>query len=172
MENNVIDHISSEDEAWKYLKNHNDPSNSYVTITGWDSWCLRIIGNDYNGTIDFSLLKTLLELQTSIHKLYAYLHYNSPDTRRLTQEDKNKLRLKISVNSGSTNIDMMLGDIIKQMVSAMTPENTFFTIILGITLFFGHKFFKTWTNYKIKNKEADKSTAQEFVLNPSWYENQ
>ena len=161
MQNNVI---SSEDIAWEYLKNHDASSNSYVTITGWDTWSLRIIGNDYNGTIDYSLLKTLLELQTSIHKLYAYLHYNSPDARRLTQEDKNKLRLKISVNSGSTNIEMILGDIIKQMVSAMTPTQTFFTFIFGITLFFGHKFFKAWTNYKIKNKEADKYTAQEFVL--------
>ncbi len=161
MQNN---NISSEDEAWEWLKNHDTLSNTYVSVVDWGSWHLRITGNDYNGTIDFSLLKSLLELQTSIHKLYAYLYYNSTDIRKLTQEDKNRLRLKISINSGSTNIDMILGDIIKQIVSVMTPEHTFYIIIFGITLFFGHKFFKTWIHYKIKNKEADKSTIQEFVL--------
>lgn len=161
MQNN---NISSEDEAWEWLKNHDTLSNTYVSVVDWGSWHLRITGNDYNGTIDFSLLKSLLELQTSIHKLYAYLHYNSTDIRKLTLEDKNRLRLKISINSGSTNIDMILGDIIKQIVSVMTPEHTFYIIIFGITLFFGHKFFKTWIHYKIKNKEADKSSIQEFVL--------
>ena len=58
--------------------------------------------------------------------IYAYLNYNSSDTRKLTQEEKNRLKLNISVKEGSTDIGIELSDIINKIILNMSPDHTFF----------------------------------------------
>lgn len=147
--------INSEDEALEYLNKTKDPNSSYGSVVHWDKWHLKITGKDYSGTVDINLLRLLLELQNSIFKFYAYLNYNSSDTRKLTQEEKNRLKLNISVKEGSTDIGIELSDIINKIILNMSPDHTFFVVLTAVVLFFGSKGFKQWLDDKKDRRESD-----------------
>ena len=147
--------INSESEALKYLEKTDDPNSSYVLVVHWDSWHLKITGKDYNGTVDIHLLRLLLELQNSIWKFYAYLKYNSSDIRKLTQEEKNRLELNISVKEGSSDIGIELSDIINKIILNMSSEHTFYVALAAVVLFFGNGAFKSWLDHKKYCKESE-----------------
>ena len=147
-----------------YLKDEKNVAGGYTLDFDKDIFRLRITirGDRYYSTITPPIMEHLLEIQKCIYALYRqYIG------RRLTKDEKKRLELVVHVEKGSSDIVVWLleqAEVIKEAVSKMTGEQTFASIIIGITVLgltsIGKKAFDHFDKRHEREIELKKQKAQ------------
>jgi hypothetical protein len=111
--------ISNEDDAFSLLQTalaNKITDTAKVTFKGWPIFNLTIEGKDFNSSIPTRIMPPILDLQKEIHRIYCKAKYNSEDTRKLTDEERELLELVVTINPGSTKFFTDLFNALNEIV--------------------------------------------------------
>lgn len=135
--------IRSETEAWSALeKVMNDYFENGVEITfdGWPEIQIKIHDESYNSSLTAKNMEGLIELQTSIYRIFAQMIYDKLKATHLSDEEKKSLEITFKVSPGCSDILAELKDFMntlaKGMVTKMEPKH-YLTAILSISVIIG-----------------------------------
>jgi hypothetical protein len=170
LEENILV-IRSEEDAYSFLesaRSGTSPSYKGVRFDGWPSLELLIKGDKFNQSITPSVMRGLLEFQRGIYKAYAVAKYGE-SAKRLTEEEREQLEIKVDVRSGSSqlgiNFNQIAIHIVDQLTEALTPGETIFLVVFISLLFFGNSAYKNYLEDRRKTRAEDaRSDAQKQLL--------
>jgi len=149
------------------LRNELADATYNLEFVDWPKVTIRLEGPGYNSSITSDVAEALIEVQTALNRAYSRLVHNSPDSRHLTGDERNKLRFKAKVSKGSSLINIDLGDFAKtlttDLLSKMTPDQLVISV-LGVAAIAGsvvayRGFLKARSEDKKSQIEADKHIA-------------
>lgn len=163
--------IADEDSAWELITLATQNTDfeeikeiKEIKFNKWPFVNIDIKGKQYNSSLTAANMRGLVELQNTVYRSYALVHYNSADPRKLTNEEKKELELVFNVSKGSSGItgslDKALQSLADGMVNVMEPHH-YIIIVLGSGLLWaGSTCWRTWMqNQKdIKMAELDAET--------------
>lgn len=161
--------IRSEEDAYKILeKASRDEIGSYGSIRfdGWPTLSLYIKGEKFDQSITPTVMKRLLELQKSLYRSYASVKFDAP-TKRLSEEEKDELELKISVKGGSSKFEINFQEIavklIEQLGAKMNPTEVLYAVTAIAVLYFGTSAYKSYLENRkeIRSKEVSDETLRQ-----------
>lgn len=148
--------IRNESEAYKVLeKALNGTIGDYdqLIFDGWPTLKLYLKGEKYDQSVTYTVMKGLIELQKGVYQSYASAKFNNP-TKRLSEEEKKELELKIKVNKGSSDLEINFTEIASKLIenlgSKMTGTQILITVVSISVLYFGDS---AYTNYLENRKE-------------------
>ncbi len=104
--------IQNDSEALDLLqKLVNDPSyeTPEVEFENWPKFEMHVSGERYHSTITPELMESFLELQKTINKSFALVRY-ADSSRRLTNSDREELKILVEVGEGSSGFLAPLED--------------------------------------------------------------
>lgn len=89
-----------------------------VTFVGWPKFELHVEGRRYHSTITPELMSSFLNFQKSIHRSYALIRY-ADSTRRLTDAEREELKILVEVADGSSGFTTALSNQVEKMGDAL-----------------------------------------------------
>ncbi len=163
--------ITSEEDAYSFLesaRSGTSPPYSGIRFEGWPSLELIIKGDKFNQSITPSVMKGLLEFQRGIYKAYAAAKYGE-STKRLTEEEREQLEIKVDVNQGSShlgiNFNQIAIHIVDQLTETLPPGEILLLVVFISLLFFGNSAYKNYLEDRRKTRAEDaRSEAQKQLL--------
>lgn len=142
--------IRCEEDAYSFLENARagvGPEYSEIRFDGWPSLELLIKGDKFSQSITPSVMKGLLEFQRGIYKAYAAAKYGE-STKRLTEEEREKLEIQVDVRTGSSQLGIdftkIATHIVDQLADTLEPSQTIFLVVFISLLFFGDSVYKKY----------------------------
>ena len=127
----------------------------------WPVLDIKLTGPKFEQSLTPTVMKALLDYQRAIYQAYALAQYNTPSTRRLTDEERESLEIRVRVQDGSSEIEVDLTEILIQLglklVDKMEPTHLIATI-LGLSLIFGAR--SAWGKYLESRKETRLAEVQ------------
>ena len=164
--NNIV--ITSELEAYEILQmalENKIPEYDRLIFDGWPTLNLHLEGEKFHQSLTPTVMKGLIEFQKSIYQSYAVAKYDSPN-RRLTEEEKKDLEIRVDVKDGSSNFDINFQEIavklIEQIGSRMNPTELLLTVVAIAAMFFGSSSYKVYLDNRkeLKSKEGNDEIAK------------
>lgn len=162
--------IFEESDAWKLLEDAVTgvlPSGSLcINIGDWPEFSIRLEGSKFNSSLTTKMMETLIDLQKNIYHSYAKLHYDDA-SKRLTDEEKQKLELIIQVLPGSTDLKAKLNEIantfVQGAINKMDAKHFVIISTVAILSYAGTTMFKSYVNVQgeAKNIEAKIALSKE-----------
>lgn len=158
MEEEII--IRTDDEAFSALVRamaNEVGETAQVVFEDWPVLKLTISGEDFHGSIPTRIMPPILELQAAIHRIYCQAKYNSEDTRRLRQEERELLELVVTIKPGSTEFITRLADALNEIVKNSNMNGTQVLILLiSISALLAGSFgWKAWIRAKEREHGQD-----------------
>ena len=99
--------ISSEEQAWSYLETalegKYDSNVVELVFDDWPTFKINVKGDRYDSTLTSSLMRSLVELQTHLNRVYADVVHGK-SAKHLTLEEREALEIIFKVESGSSNV--------------------------------------------------------------------
>ena len=99
--------ITNDDSAWLYIKSalEGKYDNEVIDLNfdNWPSFHINVKGERYNSTMTVSLMKSLVELQGHLYRVYAEVVYGK-DAKSLTAKERLALEIVFKVEQGSSNV--------------------------------------------------------------------
>lgn len=96
---------------------------------------LRVQGEDYNGTVNATVMEALLSYQKNINKLYSLISYGK--VQRLKDDELEAIRVIFNVDEGSSIFDDINKDkILETIMSKVTGKQITAVVVLGLLLYF------------------------------------
>ena len=160
--------ITCEEDAYKYLelaKNGNLPTYRKLIFDGWPTLSIYLKGDKFEQSITPTVMRGLLDFQKGVYQSYASAKYSSP-TKRLTEEEKRALEIRVDVNPGSSDYGINFQEIalnfVQQLGGKMDQTHLLITVVSVAVLFFGTSAFKSWLENKkeIHIKEISDETQR------------
>jgi hypothetical protein len=146
--------IRSEEEAYNVLQQvlHNEiGSYRAIRFEGWPSFSLYLKGKKFEQSLTPTVMRGLLELQKGIYKSYASAGFSAPN-RRLSEEEKDTLEIKVSVKGGSSSLEINFQDIasklIEQLGARMNPTEVLYSVLTIAVLYFGTSAYKSYLEHR------------------------
>lgn len=135
--------IGNETSAWEYIKEalEGKYDNEVVELDfeNWPLFHINIKGDRYNSTITASLMKSLVELQSHLNRVYAEVVYGK-SAKSLTAEERAALEIVFKVEQGSSNVVADLSgffaELGKSAMEKMTGKQVV-TVVLGAAAIWG-----------------------------------
>lgn len=160
MENQLFE-VESEQQAFdlieEYLTGNAIPEG--VTFTGWPNLTIRLTGEKFNKSLTPSVMKGFVEMQSQINKSYALAKYGIPDVRRLTKEELDALEIEVTVEQGSSlvevNIDGFLTKLTQELAGKMTGTEIVITVLGAAVIWGGVTAFKRFLEYRKDTRMAE-----------------
>lgn len=122
------------------------PPYGNLIFDGWPTLNIYLKGQKFHQSITPTVMRGLLEFQKGIHQSYASAKYSSP-TKRLTDEERRALEIRVDVKSGSSdyiiNFQEIAEKIIQQLGGNMDQTHLFITVASIAAFFFGSSSLKT-----------------------------
>lgn len=163
--------ISNEKDAFAILKKAlNDELGDKVILKfeNWPVLTVTLKGEDYDSTITPSLMQGIIELQHGINRTYAKLVHDQPDSRHLKDAERQGLEFKASVKSGSSIVEINLGDfaqkIATELFGKMEPSHIVILGVAGAAIWAASSMFKHYVNVQSKNKENEIDADKQLKL--------
>lgn len=125
--------INSEDSAFNLLKQFESltlDEQTRIEFSGWPVFELRIIGEDFHGSIPTRVMPPILELQKEIRRLYCLLKYNTENVQKLTEQDRRDTEIVVRVELGSSIFLAELGKIFNQILRNPKVDGSHVTIMV------------------------------------------
>jgi hypothetical protein len=142
--------IKNEDDAYRILElAAEDKIGEYneIIFDGWPTLNIYLKGEKFQKSLTPTVMKGLIELQKGIYQSYSAAKFNTPN-KRLTDEEKDSLELRVVVNEGSSDLDINFTEIAVQLVRELGPKldpNYILITVVGIAvMYFGHSAYKTY----------------------------
>lgn len=134
-----------------------------LDVENWPLLKLHLDGEKFDRSITPSVMKGIIELQNSLYRAYAQAKYGTPNTARLTEDERDKLEIIVRVDEGSSVIDLLfeqpLNTFINKAVGQMTGSEILFGI-LGVT-FLGLTYSFLKHRLSIKAEERKNEVTQQ-----------
>lgn len=151
--------IKSEEDAFNILEkmiNGDLELDDIPEIEYGESAVFHYLDPDGNSSVNVDSIRALTAIQNQIYKTYAYAKTGDPSSRRLTDDEREKLKVQFRVRSGSSDIIAELGTaisrVILQLSDKLTPEQ-----ILSFSAF----LVITWTGNSVYKRYLDHSAAKQ-----------
>lgn len=161
--------IRSESDAYKVLHlaaKGKIPDYNALIFDGWPSLNIYLKGPKFHQSITPTVMKGLLEFQKSIYRSYAVAGFGDP-SKRLTDEEKKDLEIKIDVKKGSSQFDINFTEIATKLIEAlgarMSPTEVLCTVVSVAALYFGNSAYRSFleTRKEVKLKEISDATQRQ-----------
>jgi hypothetical protein len=160
--------VDSEEEAWAVLEEtlraglDLPASGSPIRLEGWPKLVIYVPDAE-NYTIGTPMMKAIVEIQDGVYRSAALLKYGSADIRSLSEEDKLKFELKVTLRPGSSwhEIDFqeLLTTLGVELVGKMSSEQIL-GAILGIgVMFTGYVVTRSILQYKLEKRKEELKSA-------------
>lgn len=142
-----------------------------IIFDGWPQYSVKLIGEDFDGSVPTRVLPPLLDFQKIIHILYADIHYEG-NVRRLTKGDKERLELVLNIHKGSSiflsPLDKSFTEIAKSAIveAVSNMDSTQILIgVLGTALILGTSaVFKSFLNKRAELRKHEISEQTKLEL--------
>ena len=158
-ENDII--ISSEDDAFKYLEKclNGERIDGNIIFQNWPVLTFRLVGDKFDQSLTPSVMKCFVDIQNQINKAYALSKYGTPDTKKLTKEERDNIEIQVRVDKGSSLVEIIFDKFIELGFNNMTGQEAMITV-LGAALIWGSvSVFKSFMD-NLKDKRANDSKNQ------------
>ena len=117
---------------------------------------------DHNGTMDTDMMRIMIRLQNRIYKDLGFAIYGKRDIRKLTREEKESLKIRVQVSSGSIIDKLDFSAMFNTLVEGMDSEDKMKMIIImtaiGCLTFFLVKGVGAIFAYKAKKLDNNLTT--------------
>lgn len=134
--------IKNEDSAWEYIKQALEGSyNNEVVELSFDNWPvfkLNVKGDRYDSTLPTSLMKSLIELQGHLNRVYAEVVYGK-SAKSLTTEERSALEIVYKVEKGSSQVFADLSGFFSEMGKSAMEKMTgkqVVSVVAGVAAMF------------------------------------
>lgn len=121
-----------------------------VSFDGWPSLKFRLTGEKFHGSLTPTVMKGFVDMQAQINKAFAKLKYGVPDTRKLSEEEKESIEIQVNVEEGSSlvevNMDGFYAQVIQSVVHKVTPQELVFIVVCVALIWGGTTVMKTFLN--------------------------
>lgn len=157
-----IVNINDESEAIKYIKHALEGcyDNDIIELefSGWPIFHINIKGERYDSTLTAALMRSLLELQTHLNRVYAEVVYGK-SARSLTDDERKSLEIVYKIESGSSNVVADLSgfftELGKNAMDKMTGKQVV-TVVLGVAvLWVGSSTYTAYISGQQKTQEEE-----------------
>jgi len=142
--------ITSEEEAYQVLRAAKDGKLepfANLVFKGWPTLNLYLQGDKFHQSITPTVMRGLLEFQKGIYQSYAAAKYDHP-TKRLSQEERDALEIRVDVNDGSSDFEINFQQIaiklIEQLGGKLDPVHVLITVVSIAVLYFGTSSYKSY----------------------------
>lgn len=155
----LILELAAEDKIGEY---------NNIIFDGWPSLNIYLKGKKFQKSLTPTVMKGLIELQKGIYQSYSAAKFNTP-SKRLTDEEKDALELKVVVNEGSSDLDINFTEIavqlIKELGQKMDPTYVLITVVSIAVMYFGNSAYKSYLENRkeVKLKELTDETQKDMV---------
>ena len=152
--------IRNENEAFNALTRalaDEVTESALVEFQGWPTFQLTISGEDFNGSIPTRIMPPILHLQAEIHRIYCRAKYNSEDTRRLRNEERELLELIVIIKPGSTKFIAQLAKVLNEIIknSNMNGRQVLILLVSISAMVSGNFAWKEWVQTKEREHGKD-----------------
>lgn len=152
--------IGNEDEAFSLLQKalgNEITDTTKITFKGWPIFNLTIEGKDFNSSIPTRIMPPILDLQKEIHRIYCKAKYNSEDTRKLTDEERELLELVVTIKPGSTKFFTDLFNALNEIVKNSNMNSTqVLSLLIAISFTLATSIgWKDWLSAKEREHGQD-----------------
>lgn len=156
--------INSEEDAWKTLRDLLEgrlklDKNEKIVLGDWVKTSVYIPGKRYDSALSAYMMQGWVETQRALYRSYALVSHGEPDARKLTDEERDKLELVVTVHSGSSDQEAALTDIIKEVLSGaidkMDPTTIAIVVISLALIWAGQSVWRTWITDRKEERIAE-----------------
>lgn len=140
-----------------------------IDFDNWPAISFKITGDRYNSSITSSMMKSLLELQVHLNKVYAEILYGSNNSRLLTEEDRRLIEIVYTVEQGSSelfaDLSGFFGELAKAAIDKMDAKHLVISIVgvaaivgagSGLTSYIAHA--------ETTQREANRATLETALI--------
>ncbi|WP_444891237.1 hypothetical protein [Microbulbifer sp. DLAB2-AA] len=161
--------IQSEDVAWRYieeaLEGKYDNDVVELDFNEWPSFHVNVKGDRYDSTITTSMMRSLVDLQGHLNRVYAEIIYGK-SAKSLTAEERSSLEIVFKVEKGSSNVVADLSgffaELGKNAMEKMTGKQVV-TVVLGAAALWAST--SAYDHYlKDKQKSAEEKNRHEITV--------
>ncbi|WP_394165164.1 hypothetical protein [Neptunomonas phycophila] len=135
--------IGNEASAWAYIEDalNGKYDNEVVELEfdNWPAFHINIKGDRYNSTMTTSLMRSLVELQGHLNRVYAEVVYGK-SAKSLTAEERAALEIVFTVKEGSSDVDADLSGFFAELGKSAMEKMTgtqVVTVVLGAAALWG-----------------------------------
>lgn len=163
--------IKSESDAYAVLAMAADSKvgeYNKIIFDGWPSLNIYLKGKKFEKSLTPTVMKGLIELQKGIYQSYSATKFNTP-SKRLTDEEKDALELRVVVNEGSSDLDINFTEIavklIEELGHKMDPNHVLIAVVSIAVMYFGSSAYKSYLENRkeIKLKELTDETQKDMI---------
>lgn len=163
--------ITSEEEAYAVLRMaHEGAIRPFrnIVFKGWPTLSLYLQGPKFHQSLTPTIMRGLLEFQRGIYQSYAAAKYDHP-SRRLTEEEKAALEIRVDVNDGSSDLEINFQELavklIEQLGGKMDPVHVLIIVVTIAVLYFGTSAYKSYLEQRkeIRLKEITDETQRKTI---------
>lgn len=156
--------INSEEDAWQTL---NDllagklilDSEDKIIFGDWVKASVYIPEKRYDSALSAYMMQGWVETQRALYRSYALVAHGEPDARKLTDAEREKLELVVTVHSGSSDQEAALTDIIKEVLTGaidkMDPTTIAIVVISLALIWAGQSVWRTWISERREERVAE-----------------
>ena len=154
--------IKDEKEAFEYVRNALEGSYDRDVIelefSGWPQFHINVKGAKYDSTLTAALMRSLLELQTHLNRVYAEVVYGK-SARSLTDDERKSLEIVYKIESGSSNVVADLSGFFTEMgksaVDKMTGTQVVMAVLGAAVIWGGTSLSSSYFSAVQKSKEEE-----------------
>lgn len=166
--------ISSEEEAWELLRKLVNSEVSFaqmprLALGDWARVRVHIPASKYDSAITPYMMQGWIELQRSIYRTSSLLQGGVGSGRDLSDDEKNRLELVVSVKSGSSDQGVELTDLLSPLVSGMvdkmSPDQILIIMLTLIVAVASASVMRHWLSERkeIKLAEIESIKTKEII---------
>lgn len=152
--------IGNENSAWEYIKEalEGKYDNEVVELNfeNWPLFHINIKGDRYNSTMTTSLMRSLVELQGHLNRVYAEVVYGK-SAKSLNAEERAALEIVFKVEQGSSNVVADLSgffvELGKNAMEKMTGKQVVAVVLGAATLWGGASSYSSYLQGQQKSQE-------------------
>lgn len=139
--------IQSEKELFDVLENYINfgTISDNIDLLKLPPLKIRLVGEKFDQSLTPNVMKGFVEMQNYINRTYRLLQYGDVDTQKLTKEEREALQLKITVEKGSSLIDVNFDGLWSQIGQLATKMDS---TTLAITVLGAAAIWATSTGLK------------------------
>lgn len=146
-----------------------------IEFASWPTIKLDLKGDDYDSSINPSLMEGLIKVQQGVNRSYAKIVHSQPDARHLKDEEKQQLEFMAKVSQGSSKIEVDLSGfaqkLIRDLVGRTTPLNAALYSVVGAALWASTTMAKSYIAEQAEKSESADAAPDQLGLSPEEAEN-
>jgi hypothetical protein len=156
--------LHSEEDAFALLRRVlngelGDETPWSIDFSHWPKLDIYLPETPLDASISPTMMEAFIELQTALYHVHSLLTTDSGDLRGLSKAEKETLEFRVRVSGGSSEylaeLSKPLETIGASVVSRMTPQDTFISVLVVALLIAGVISLKAWLKYKAQQRSEE-----------------